>query len=68
MINKNLPKQDHLKHARNLLSGSMIVWREDVEGDSQKLGFVQNNQDPMRVKFDSQVKEVCEAMSTSPEV
>jgi hypothetical protein len=50
MINKNLPEQDHQRHARNLRQGSMIIWREDVEGDSHKLGFVQTNQDPIGVK------------------
>jgi hypothetical protein len=45
MLNKNLPERDHLRHAKNLLGGSMIVWREDVRGGSRKLGFIQSNQD-----------------------
>jgi hypothetical protein len=33
MLNKNLPEEDHLRHAENLLHGSMICWREDVGED-----------------------------------
>jgi hypothetical protein len=33
MLNKNLPEEDHLRHARSLLRGTMICWREDVGED-----------------------------------
>jgi hypothetical protein len=45
MLNKNLPEEDHLRHAENLLRGSMICWREDVGEDGlRRLAFVQQNQ------------------------
>jgi hypothetical protein len=45
MLNKNLPEEDHLRHAENLLRGSMICWREDVGEDGlRRLAFVQRNQ------------------------
>jgi hypothetical protein len=44
MLNKNLPEEDHLRHAENLLRGSMICWREDVGEDGiRRLSFVQRN-------------------------
>jgi len=32
VFTKNLPERDHLAHAKNLRSGSMVHWREDVGG------------------------------------
>jgi hypothetical protein len=44
MLNKNLPEEDHLRHAESLLLGSMICWKEDVGEDGPwHLSFIQQN-------------------------
>jgi hypothetical protein len=49
MINKNLPEEEHLRHAQSLLRGTMICWREDVGEDGlRRLAFVQRNPSTVR--------------------
>jgi hypothetical protein len=49
MLNKNLPEEDHQRHARSLLRGTMICWREDVGEDGlRRLSFVQRNPSTVR--------------------
>jgi hypothetical protein len=51
MLNKNLPEEDHLRHAQGLLQGTMICWREDVGEDGlRRVSFVQRN--PSKVRRD----------------
>jgi hypothetical protein len=43
MLNKNLPGEDHLRHAESLLRGSMTCWTEEDVGEDGlwRLSFIQ---------------------------
>jgi hypothetical protein len=42
MLNKNLPEEDHLQHAKSLLHGSINCWSEDVAGISPSPNKIQD--------------------------